>query len=253
MRAKSLGDRRLADAGVADQQRVVLLPPAQHLDGALDLGLAADQRVDAPVARLAIEIDAIGVERTFLLLALGAVLGLLRLARIAVFVDAARRARRIGEAGPLGDAVADVVDRVVAGHVLLLQEEGSVALALGEDRHQHVGAGHLLAARRLDVNRGALHDALEAGGRLRLVDRFDDQIVEIGVEILDDVLAQLVEIDVAGAQHRRGVRIVDQRQQQVFERRIFVAALVGERERLAKGLFERAGKYRHQTPFISFP
>ena len=128
-----------------------------------------------------------------------------------------------------------------------------MALALGEDRHQHVGARHLLAARRLDVDRGALHDALEARGRLRLVDRFDDQVVEIGVDILDDVLAQLVEIDVAGAQHRRGVGIVDQRQQQMFERRIFVAALVGERERLTKGLFERAGEYRHHTPFISFP
>ncbi len=95
---QAFGDRRLADAGIADQQRVVLLPPAQHLDGALHLGLAADQRVDAPVARLAIEIDAIGVERAFLLLAFGAVLGLLRLARIGILVDAARRARRIGEA-----------------------------------------------------------------------------------------------------------------------------------------------------------
>ena len=43
---EAFGDRGLADAGIADQQRVVLLPPAQHLDGALDLGLAADQRID---------------------------------------------------------------------------------------------------------------------------------------------------------------------------------------------------------------
>ena len=127
-----------------------------------------------------------------------------------------------------------------------------MALALGEDRHQHVGAGHLFAARRLHVDHGALDDALEAGGRLRLVDRFDDEVVELGVEILDDVLAQLVEIDVAGAHHRRRVGIVDQGQQQMFERRIFVVALVGERQRLAKGLFERAGKYRHQRAFHFF-
>ncbi len=128
-----------------------------------------------------------------------------------------------------------------------------MALALGEDRHEHVGAGDLLAARRLDVDRRTLDDPLEAGGRFRLVERLDDQIVEIGIEIMRDVLAQLVEIDVAGAQHRCGVGIVDQRQQQMFERRIFVVAFVGERERLAKSLFQRAGEYRHHTPFISFP
>ena len=33
---------------------------------------------------------------------------------------------------------------VEARHLLLLQEEGGVALALGEHRDQHVGAGHLL-------------------------------------------------------------------------------------------------------------
>jgi hypothetical protein len=65
--------------------------------------------------------------------------------------------------------VADVVDRVVARHVLLLQEIGGVALALGEDRDQHVGAGHLLAAGRLDVDHRALDHALEAGGRLGVV------------------------------------------------------------------------------------
>jgi hypothetical protein len=67
---------------------------------------------------------------------------------------------------PLGDAVADVIDRVVAGHVLLLQEIGRVALALGEDRHQHVGAGDLLAAGGLHVDDGALDHPLEAGGGL---------------------------------------------------------------------------------------
>ena len=44
------GDRGLADAGLADEQRIVLLPAAQHLDGAVDLGVAADQRIDLAVA-----------------------------------------------------------------------------------------------------------------------------------------------------------------------------------------------------------
>jgi hypothetical protein len=46
-----------------------------------------------------------------------------------------------------------------------------MALALGEDRDEHVGAGHFLAAGGLDMDHGALDDALEAGGRLRIVRR----------------------------------------------------------------------------------
>jgi hypothetical protein len=46
---QALGDRGLADAGIADQQRVVLGAAAQDLDGALDLAVAADQRIDLAV------------------------------------------------------------------------------------------------------------------------------------------------------------------------------------------------------------
>src|SRR6185437_6462647 len=128
-----LGDRGLADAGFADEQRVVLLPAAQYLDRAVDLGIAPDHRIDLAVAGLLVEVDAIGLERLALLLGILVALGL------GFLVDAAHRAG-FGHAGTLGDAMADVVDRVVTGHVLLLQEIGGVALALGEDRDQHVGA-----------------------------------------------------------------------------------------------------------------
>jgi len=60
---KPFRDRGLADAGFADEQRVVLLPAAQHLDGAVDLGIAPDHRIDLAVARLLVEIDAVGIER----------------------------------------------------------------------------------------------------------------------------------------------------------------------------------------------
>ena len=53
---QALGDRGLADAGLADQQRVVLAPAAQHLDHALDLVLAPDQRIDLAVARELVEV-----------------------------------------------------------------------------------------------------------------------------------------------------------------------------------------------------
>ena len=238
---EALGDRGLADAGIADEQRIVLLAAAQHLDGAVDLGIAADHRIDLAVARLLVEVDAIGLERLALLLGVLVALGL------GLLVDAAHRPR-LGDAGPLGDAVADVVDGVVARHVLLLQEVRGMALALGEDRDQHVGAGHFFATGRLHMDHRALDHALEAGGRLGIVAAIGDEVFEFGLEIVDEAGAQLVEIDAAGAHHGGRIGIVDQRQQEMFERRVLVVTLVGDRQRTMQGLFKALGKSRHSRP-----
>ena len=235
---QTFGDRGLADAGVADEQRVVLLPAAQHLDGAVDLGFAPDQGVDLALARLLVEVDAIGFERVALLLRLVAALG------IGVLVGAAHGAR-FRHARPLGDTVADVVDRVVARHVLLLQEIGGMALALGEDRNQHVGAGHLFAARRLHVDDGALDHALEAGGRLGILVAVADQILEFAFEIGGETAPQLVEFHIARTHDRRGILIVDQREQKMFQRGVFVMALIGERQGAVQRLFKVARKRGH--------
>jgi hypothetical protein len=48
---ESLDDRGLSDAGLADEHRVVLGPPAEDLDGALELALPPDERVELPSAR----------------------------------------------------------------------------------------------------------------------------------------------------------------------------------------------------------
>ena len=79
-------DRGLADAGLADQQRVVLAPAAERLDHALELAVAADQRVDLAVERLRVEVLRVALERAARLLAVLAcllVLGRLRLRRAA--------------------------------------------------------------------------------------------------------------------------------------------------------------------------
>ena len=111
-----------------------------------------------------------------------------------------------------------------------------MALAFGEDRHQHVGPGHFLAARRLHMDGGALHDALEAVGGARFLAPLSDEIFEFRIDVVDHLLAQGIEVDVAGAQHGGRVGVVNQRQQQMLERGEFLTSLVGVSERPAEGL-----------------
>ena len=47
---EAFGDRRLADAGLADQRRIVLGSAGKDLDGAADLLVAADDRIELAVA-----------------------------------------------------------------------------------------------------------------------------------------------------------------------------------------------------------
>ena len=61
-----LGDRGLADAGVAHEQRVVLPPPAEDLDAPLDLEVTADQRIHVPPACLLVQVDAVLLQRGLL-------------------------------------------------------------------------------------------------------------------------------------------------------------------------------------------
>ena len=79
--------------------------------------------------------------------------------------------------------MADVIDRVVAGHFLLLQEIGGVAFALGENRDQHIGAGDFFAAGGLHMDHGALDHPLEAGGRLGVLVQFGGEVIEFVLDI----------------------------------------------------------------------
>ena len=58
-----LDDGGLADAGLADQHRIVLGAAREHLDGAADFLVAADHRIDLAVARRLREVAGIFLER----------------------------------------------------------------------------------------------------------------------------------------------------------------------------------------------
>ena len=100
---QALDDRRLADAGLADQHRIVLGAPRQHLDGAADLLVAANDRIELAVARSVGEVAGVFLQRVILVLG----------------------ARRVG-----GAALADVVDRRVEG----LRRDAGVGQNLGRLR-----------------------------------------------------------------------------------------------------------------------
>ena len=100
---QALDDRRLADAGLADQHRIVLGAPRQHLDGAADLLVAADHRIELAVARGLGEVAGVFLQRVILVLG----------------------ARRVG-----GAALADVVDR----RVERLRRDAGVGQNLGRLR-----------------------------------------------------------------------------------------------------------------------
>ncbi len=144
--------------------------------------------------------------------------------------------------------MADVIDRVEPRHVLLLQEEGGMALALGEDGDQHVRARHLLAAARLHMGHGAMDHALEARGRLGVAMSVKHQAGQLVVDIAGQLVAQEIEVDVAGAHDRRRVTVVDQRQEQMLQRRVFVAALVGILQSAPESLLETGRKRSHLDP-----
>ncbi len=120
-----------------------------------------------------------------------------------------------------------------------------MALALGEDRDQHVRAGHFLAAGRLHMDDGALDHALEPGGRFRILVPFRHQVVELGLDIGDEAALQFVDVDIAGAHDGGRVLILEQRQQQMLQRGVFVMAFVRQSERPVKRLFEAARKSWH--------
>ncbi len=146
--------------------------------------------------------------------------------------------------------MADVAHRVEPAHVLLLEEIDRVAVAFGEQRDEHVGAGHGVLAARLDVEDRALDHSLEAGGRLRIGLFGRLQLLILLVEVAPDDFAEFGQVDTAGEHHLRCVLVVDQREQQVLERRVFVPPLGRARERGVEGLFEVLGETGHSGIFL---
>src|SRR5205823_3088364 len=161
-----LDDGGLADAGLADQHRVVLRPARQDLHHALDLRLPPDDRVELALGRLLGQVAAELVEqlRALRLLAGGGA-GLLAAARPGEHADdLVADLLGVGvevEQDPRGDAfvLADEAEQDVLGADVVVTERESLAQRQLE---------HLLGARReRDLAGGDLVTLADDAGDLR--------------------------------------------------------------------------------------
>ena len=144
---QALDDRGLADAGLADQHRVVLGTPGQHLDDPADLGVPADHRVDLAVPGPRGQVDAVLLQR---------LVGLLRVGGGDPAVAAADAA---GTRRPGASSVAPA----------LLERVGHRAADPGQAGQQVLGGDVLVAERAGDLLGGA--DGVdELAGQARLGD-----------------------------------------------------------------------------------
>ena len=207
------GDRGLADARVADQDRVVLRPPREHLDDPADLLVAADHRV---------ELAGLGVG--------GQVL--------AELLERLERRLGVGGGDPLRvDLGGRRRDLVAVGEQVA--DPGGL---LGE-RQQEVVGGDELVAERLHLALGALQDLDEAlggadigsiapGDRRQLVDPRRGSVLD-----RDDVGADL-------PQDRRceTVVLLEDCEEQMGGRGLGVAALRGDAHRGGDGIAAHRGE-----------
>ena len=129
-----LDDGRLADAGLADQDRVVLRPPAEDLDDPPDLVVATDDRVELSRPRLDGQVAAVLLER-----------------RVGAF-GVRRR-----DALTAADALERLEQRLATGRMALEQLLG-LAAGLG-DREQEMLGRDVFVAETLGLGLGQLDHA----------------------------------------------------------------------------------------------
>src|SRR5581483_1616400 len=224
---QTLGQRGFADPGLADEDRIVLAPAQQDVNGAFDLVFAPNQRIDLPLRRALGKIDRVGPERlggrqfgraaaltvVFVLRALVLLVGVTGSGDLAILVGAGFR-----------NAVRDEVDHVKAGHALFEQQSDGAGLGLVKDRHQHLRAVDLLASGRLSMQGRALQGALDAA-RVMGLHALAGQAFDLVVKVAAQSQTELIQIGAAVLQDIAGRDIVQHRIQQMLEADIFVIAV----------------------------
>ena len=183
---EAFDDGGLADAGLADQHRVVLGAPRQNLDRAADLLVAADHRVELAVAGRLGEVAGIFLQR---------IIGVLR--------------RRVVGGAALAQGIDGGV-QPLGGHAGLGQDLAGFRVLLDGECQQHALDGDEGIARLLGGLLGSVEEAHQLARRLRLRGRAGHFRL-LGEPLLDGRMrvagAAAGPVDQAGAQ---AFRIVEQ-------------------------------------------
>ena len=156
---EALDDRGLADAGLADEHRVVLRAPAQHLHHALELAPAPDDRVELLLAGELGEVAAELVEHERALAR--------RLGRRARRAAGARRAARLLATGLRSAVAGQELDHLLA-HPRQIGSElhehlGRDALALADEAEEDVLGADVVVAELKGLAEGELQHLLRPG------------------------------------------------------------------------------------------
>ena len=183
-RGEALDDRGLADAGLAEQDGVVLLAAGEDLHDPLDLGLATDHRVELALGGELGQVAAELVEQ---------LRGLLALAR-------ARRRSALAPAAGAGEHPDDLVADLLRVGVEVEQDAGGDALVLTHEAEQDVLGADVVVAERERLAQRQLEHLLRprrerdlAGGDLLA-----------GADDADDLGADALDGDVERLEHTGG-------------------------------------------------
>ncbi len=168
---EAFGDRGLADAGLADERRVVLGPAAEDLDDALDLQLSTDHGVELVAARELGEVAAELVEQR-------------RLGRLL------RRGLGLGLRARVVQETLDLRANLLERRAKVLEHVSRNALALDEQTEQQVLGADVVVAHAPRLFEGDLDHLLDARRRNDLLD--DDPLV--ATEDRLDRLANLADL-----------------------------------------------------------
>ncbi len=229
------GQGGLAHARVADEDGIVLAPPAKHLHGALDFDLAADQRVQLALPGQPDQVGRVHLQGVVLappILRTGA-----SFRRLALLV------------GGLGDLVRNVVEHIQPRDPLRTQEELGMRVFLQENGGQNVADRNLGFVGRTGMADRALDDPLETDRLLQnvfaafgdLLDLFFEEGFQVPQDGLDVAPAVLDDLDPA--------LLVEDGEQDVFDADVFVPALLGFAHRKAQG----GGQFLADHGVILFP
>ncbi len=217
-----LDDRRLADAGLADQHRVVLGLARQDAHDAADLGVAADHRIEPASARLLDEIDSVLVER---------LVGLFR--------------RRAGHALAAAHGAQRFEESISIDAGLAQQSPGGGARAFGEERQQEMLDRHVLVLQPLGFLFGRDERLLEPLGDVDLAGLAAARDARAAAQLAAHAVGEGRRLDVhPGEQPRHEAGgVVEQGEQQVLAVDFLVAVLHGDRLGRLHGFLRFLGQF----------